>query len=95
MKAASSIPLMPAIRLASSNLPLTGKLLWSLSLRKLMPFLLKNNLVKDDLYVSSACVDQGPTLKRFRAGSMGRARPIHKRTAHITIVVSDVKPKKK
>jgi len=27
---------MPAIRLASSNLPLTGKLLWSLSLRKLM-----------------------------------------------------------
>lgn len=37
--------------------------------------------------VSKAYVDGGPTYKRFRARSMGRANPIHKRTSHITIVV--------
>jgi large subunit ribosomal protein L22 len=37
--------------------------------------------------ISKAYVDGGPTYKRFRARSMGRANPIHKRTSHITIVV--------
>jgi len=41
----------------------------------------------DDLVVSSAYVDEGPTLKRYRAAAMGRAAPIRKRTAHITVVV--------
>ncbi|MGH7165952.1 MAG: large ribosomal subunit protein uL22, partial [Nitrospiraceae bacterium] len=30
----------------------------------------------------------GPTYKRFRARSMGRANSIHKRTSHITVVVA-------
>ncbi len=42
----------------------------------------------DRLWVSRAYVDGGPTLKRFRARSMGRANSIHKRTSHITVVVS-------
>ena len=53
------------------------------------------NVVKDGLYVDRASVDPGPTLKRYRAGSMGRGRRIRKRTAHITIWLSDQKPKKK
>lgn len=44
----------------------------------------------DDLFVSEVFVDEGPTLKRWRAAAMGRASPIRKRTSHITVVV-DVK----
>jgi large subunit ribosomal protein L22 len=46
----------------------------------------------DDLYVKTAFVDGGYTLKRFRAGSMGRASRIRKRTCHITVVVADYTP---
>ena len=42
----------------------------------------------EDMVVSRAYVDGGPIYKRFRARSMGRANPIHKRTSHITVVVS-------
>jgi large subunit ribosomal protein L22 len=42
----------------------------------------------DVMWVSRAYVDGGPTYKRFRARSMGRANSIHKRTSHITVVVS-------
>lgn len=41
----------------------------------------------DDLVVRKAYVDEGPTLKRWRAAAMGRAAPIRKRTSHITVVV--------
>lgn len=46
----------------------------------------------DDLYVKTVFVDGGYTLKRFRAGSMGRASRIRKRTCHITVVVADYEP---
>ncbi|MEK6526138.1 MAG: 50S ribosomal protein L22 [Nitrospirota bacterium] len=42
----------------------------------------------DAMWVAEAYVDGGPTYKRFRARSMGRANSIHKRTSHITIVVA-------
>ncbi len=42
----------------------------------------------ESLRVTKATVDGGPTLKRFRARSMGRANSIHKRTSHITVVIS-------
>lgn len=45
----------------------------------------------DEIYVTEAFVDQGPTLKRFRPMSMGRAGRIRKRTSHLTIVVEDSK----
>ena len=42
----------------------------------------------DDLSVTLAFVDEGPTLKRWRARAMGRAARINKRTSHITVVVN-------
>lgn len=41
----------------------------------------------DELYVKRAFVDEGATLKRWRARAMGRATPILKRTSHVTVVV--------
>lgn len=43
----------------------------------------------DELWVSQAMIDEGPTLKRFRARAKGRGTRILKRTSHITIAVSD------
>ena len=40
-----------------------------------------------DVYIAEAFVDGGPTLKRYRPMSMGRAGRIRKRTSHITIKV--------
>lgn len=42
----------------------------------------------EDLYVSEAYANEGPTLKRFRPRAKGSASPINKRTSHITVVVS-------
>src|SRR5881397_1621189 len=39
----------------------------------------------DDLYVASATVDEGPTIKRWRARARGRVSSIKKRTCHITV----------
>ena len=45
----------------------------------------------DNLLISEAYVDEGPTMKRFRPRAQGRASQINKRTSHITIVVSEKK----
>jgi len=42
----------------------------------------------EDLVITEAFVDEGPTLKRFRPRAQGRAYRIRKRTSHITIVVA-------
>ena len=44
-----------------------------------------HELLGDDLRILAVFADEGPTLKRFRPRAMGRARPIHKRTSHLTI----------
>lgn len=41
----------------------------------------------DDLVVAECYADEGPRLKRFLAGPMGRARPILRRMSHITVVL--------
>ena len=41
----------------------------------------------DELVISRAFVDEGPTLKRWRARAMGRASPRRRRTSHITVEV--------
>lgn len=41
----------------------------------------------DSLFVREAYVNEGPTLRRFRAAAMGRAAPIKKRMSHVTVVV--------
>ena len=49
----------------------------------------ENNLgmSKDSLFVAACYADQGPTLKRVRPVSKGRAYRILKRTSHITVVL--------
>jgi large subunit ribosomal protein L22 len=39
----------------------------------------------DELFVREIRVDEGPTIKRYRARAMGRATMIRKRTSHITV----------
>ncbi len=42
-----------------------------------------------DLHIKSIYAGDGRTLRRFRAKARGRVGRILKRTAHITVVVSD------
>ena len=49
------------------------------------------NMNKETLYVAKAVVEQGPTLKRFRARAKGRGARILKRTSHISIVLDEIK----
>ena len=46
-------------------------------------------LSPEELYVSTIMVDEGPTQRRYRAGARGRAKPVLKRSSHITVVVAD------
>ncbi len=41
----------------------------------------------DELVVSECFVDEGPSLKRWRAAAQGRPAPRRRRTSHITVVV--------
>jgi large subunit ribosomal protein L22 len=43
----------------------------------------------DRLYVSACHADQGPSMKRVRPAPMGRAFRVVKRTAHLTVGVSE------
>jgi len=45
----------------------------------------------DELKVTRIFVDEGATLKRFRARAKGRGARILKRTSHITVVVGTAK----
>lgn len=43
----------------------------------------------DKLYVAEVYANQGPTLKRWRAASMGRGVKILKRTSHVGVVLKE------
>lgn len=43
----------------------------------------------ENLYISTAAVDQGPALKRWIPRAQGRASAIKKRTSHVTIKVCE------
>lgn len=47
------------------------------------------NMVKENLYVKEAFVNEGPTLKRFLPRAKGSADRLLKRTSHITIVLAE------
>ena len=47
------------------------------------------SLDTDLLFVKHAVVNEGPKLKRFMPGAMGRGTPILKRTSHVEIVVAE------
>ena len=46
-------------------------------------------LVREDLFISTIHADEGPTLKRMKAGARGRYKPILKRGAHVTVSVAE------
>ena len=43
----------------------------------------------DNLYVKTICVDQGPSLKRFRPRAQGRAFMVKKKMSHINVVLDE------
>jgi len=47
------------------------------------------NIDENVLYVREVFVDQGPSLKRWRARAQGRAAAIKKRTSHITVILAE------
>ena len=47
-------------------------------------------VVVENLFVSKAFVDEGPTLRRWRPRALGRATRVNKRTSHITVIVETV-----
>ena len=49
-----------------------------------------HGLAGDDLVVCAAYVDEGPTIKRWRARARGRVARIRKRTCHITVKLRTV-----
>jgi large subunit ribosomal protein L22 len=42
-----------------------------------------------DLYVSEIWADEGPRLRRFKAGARGRYKPRTRRTAHVTVILEE------
>jgi large subunit ribosomal protein L22 len=49
----------------------------------------KRRVDEDDLFVSKAYADQGPSQKRVRPAPMGRAYQVLKRTTHLTVAVAE------
>jgi large subunit ribosomal protein L22 len=47
-----------------------------------------HDLIGDDLVVKTVYVDEGPTIKRWRARARGRAARIRKHMCHITITLA-------
>ncbi len=78
---------------AAANLLELSKKSAARPVRKLLQSAIANvesrdeNVDIDRLYVKSAFVDGGPTLKRIRAQPMGRAFRILKRQSHVTITL--------
>lgn len=53
------------------------------------------DLLRSDLFVTEIFVNEGPSLKRMKAGARGRYKPRVKRTSHLTVVVADREGDKK
>ena len=47
-----------------------------------------HELVAEDLRIAEIRVDEGPTLKRWRARARGRATRIEKKTCHMSVVLT-------
>jgi large subunit ribosomal protein L22 len=50
-----------------------------------------NSITADQLTVHRALIENGPVLKRFKAGAKGSAKPRVKRMSHLRIVLTDGK----
>ncbi len=43
----------------------------------------------DNLYIAQIWADEGPRMKRYKAGARGRYKPRVKRSSHVTIVLAE------
>jgi len=43
----------------------------------------------DKLFIKHISVDQGPTRRTYLPRAMGRATPLHKKTSHVHVILSD------
>jgi len=57
----------------------------------------KNNFQLDEknFYISKIFIDEGPKLKRWHAQPRGRAAQIQKKSCHIFLELTEIKPSKK
>jgi large subunit ribosomal protein L22 len=46
-------------------------------------------LNRQDLVIEAIMADEGPSLKRVKAGARGRYKPRVKRTSHLTIILEE------
>ena len=46
-------------------------------------------LNRQDLYISHLVADEGPSMKRMKAGARGRYKPRVKRSSHLTVVLAE------
>ncbi|MAS37648.1 MAG: 50S ribosomal protein L22 [Anaerolineaceae bacterium] len=47
------------------------------------------DLNRSDMFVATIYADEGPSLKRVKAGARGRYKPRIRRTSHLTIVLDE------
>ena len=52
-------------------------------------------LSADKLFVAKAVIENGPTIPRYWPRARGSAGPVRKKTAHVRIVLTDEKPRRK
>lgn len=43
----------------------------------------------DNLYIAQIWADEGPRMKRYKAGARGRYKPRIKRSSHVTVVLAE------
>jgi large subunit ribosomal protein L22 len=48
-----------------------------------------HELSVSSMYVEEVYADEGPRLRRFKAGARGRYKPRVRRTSHITVVLAE------
>lgn len=48
-----------------------------------------HDMDSDNLYIAEIYANQGPTMKRYRAGAQGRASMILKRSSHIGVTLRE------
>jgi large subunit ribosomal protein L22 len=46
-------------------------------------------LDRDYLYIAQIFADEGPSMRRYKAGARGRYKPRVKRTSHLTVILDE------
>lgn len=49
----------------------------------------QSNIGPANLFIKEIYVNQGPAMKRSKAGSRGRVKPIKRRTFHLTLTIGE------